>query len=191
MHLIELLKTGTTASCKLIQMLNFKYLCLILHKSKTGRRVSCGLRELIVYVQIEVQVAMATIYLLPHPVDHPRFPYSIRSVTLIIIKPYTTHIRFLTPLQQPTFENIVDKGDIAHNELILHMPQCFQLFSITLLPFIECLNILRVCFQNCPLQVQFMYGLFFKKRSIYQKDIAVRFAEDFKNHSNIRRNCSF
>ena len=38
--------------------------------------------------------------------------------------------RFLKPLQQPTFENIVTKDEIAQNKQFLLLPQCFQLFSI-------------------------------------------------------------
>ena len=36
------------------------------------------------------------------------------------------HRRFLTPLQQTTFENIVTKEEIAQNEQFLLLPQCFQ-----------------------------------------------------------------
>ena len=32
-----------------------------------------------------------------------------------------------TLLQQTTFENTVTKGEIAHNEKCLHLPQCVQL----------------------------------------------------------------
>ena len=31
------------------------------------------------------------------------------------------------------FEIIVTKGEIAHNEQFLHLPQCFQLYSIIIL----------------------------------------------------------
>ena len=34
------------------------------------------------------------------------------------------------PMQQTTFDNIVTKGEIAHNEQILILPQFFQLISI-------------------------------------------------------------
>ena len=40
-------------------------------------------------------------------------------------------------LQQMSFENIVAKGDIAHNEQFLLLPQFFLLYSIIKLLFIE------------------------------------------------------
>ena len=39
-----------------------------------------------------------------------------------------------------TIENIVIKGVIAQNEQFLHLPKCFQLFSVIVLSFIESLN---------------------------------------------------
>ena len=38
---------------------------------------------------------------------------------------------------QTTFENIVAKGEIAHDEQFLHLPQCFQLYLIIKGPFME------------------------------------------------------
>ena len=38
-------------------------------------------------------------------------------------------------LQQMTFEIIVTKGEIANNEQILLMRQCFQIYSIIILSF--------------------------------------------------------
>ena len=43
----------------------------------------------------------------------------------------------LTILEQMTFENIVAKGEIAYNEQFIHLPKCFQLFSINKLSCIE------------------------------------------------------
>ena len=34
------------------------------------------------------------------------------------------------PLQQTTFENTVAKGEIAQNKQFIHLPKCFQLYSI-------------------------------------------------------------
>ena len=42
----------------------------------------------------------------------------------------------MTHMQQTTFENIVTRGDIAHNEQFLILPQCFQLYLIENLSFI-------------------------------------------------------
>ena len=36
----------------------------------------------------------------------------------------------MTHLQHTTFEDIVAKGEITHNEQIILLPQCFQLFSL-------------------------------------------------------------
>ena len=45
-----------------------------------------------------------------------------------------TYRRFLAPLQQTTFENIVTKEE---NEQFLLLPQRFQLFSVIIPTFIE------------------------------------------------------
>ena len=45
------------------------------------------------------------------------------------------------PLQQTTFENTVAKGEIAHNEQFLHLPQCFQLYLMMKLLCIEIFHI--------------------------------------------------
>ena len=38
-------------------------------------------------------------------------------------------------------DNIVAKGEIATNDIFLNMPQCFELYYITSLPFIEIFHI--------------------------------------------------
>ena len=48
---------------------------------------------------------------------------------------YPTYRHFLTPLQKTTFENIVTKGEIDHDEPFFLLPQCFQLYSIMVLSF--------------------------------------------------------
>ena len=39
--------------------------------------------------------------------------------------------------QQTAFENIVRKGETAHNEQFLLFPQCFSLNQITVSPFVH------------------------------------------------------
>ena len=50
---------------------------------------------------------------------------------------FYTYISFLTPLQQTTFENIVAKGESAHDEQFLLFPQYFQLYSMIKHSFVE------------------------------------------------------
>ena len=40
-------------------------------------------------------------------------------------------------LQQMTFENIAAKGEIAHDDQFLLLPQCFQLYLIITLSFAD------------------------------------------------------
>ena len=52
-------------------------------------------------------------------------------------KPFPTYRqRFLMPMQQTTFENIVTKEEISQNEQFLPLPQCFQLLSVNIPSFI-------------------------------------------------------
>ena len=44
-----------------------------------------------------------------------------------------------------TFKNIMAKAKIAHKEQFLHLPQCFQLFSIITLSFDEIFHIFKCC----------------------------------------------
>ena len=53
--------------------------------------------------------------------------------------PFPTYRRFL---QQTTFEIIIAKGEIIHNEQFIHLPHRFQLYSIIILSFMEIFNIL-------------------------------------------------
>ena len=50
---------------------------------------------------------------------------------------FPTHRHFLMPLQQTTFENIVAKGEIAHDEQFLLLQQCFQFNAIFICLFLE------------------------------------------------------
>ena len=49
-----------------------------------------------------------------------------------------------THQQQTAFENIVGKGEIAHNEQFLLFPQCFLLNQITVFPFIHVFDIISL-----------------------------------------------
>ena len=62
--------------------------------------------------------------------------------------PFPTYRHFLTPLQQKTFENIVVKGKITHDEQFPHLPQCFQLFSAIKSRSIEIFYVLAVLFSK-------------------------------------------
>ena len=46
--------------------------------------------------------------------------------------------------QQTAFENIVGKGEIAHNEQFLLFPQCFQLSQTTLSPLVNIFDIISL-----------------------------------------------
>ena len=46
--------------------------------------------------------------------------------------------------QQITFEIIVGKGEIAHNEQFLLFPQCFLLNQITVSPFVHVFDIISI-----------------------------------------------
>ena len=46
--------------------------------------------------------------------------------------------------QQTAFENIVGKGEIAHNEQFLLFPQCFLLNRIIVSPFVHTFDIISL-----------------------------------------------
>ena len=46
--------------------------------------------------------------------------------------------------QQIAFENIVGKGEIAHNEQFLLFPQCFLLNQINVSPFVHIFEIISL-----------------------------------------------
>ena len=50
----------------------------------------------------------------------------------------------MTHQQQTAFENIVEKGEIAHNEQFLLFPQCFQLNQITVSGFVYIFDIISL-----------------------------------------------
>ena len=49
---------------------------------------------------------------------------------------------------QTTFENILAKGEIAHNEQFLLWPQCFQLYLSIKLSFIEIFQVFVTMFSK-------------------------------------------
>ena len=58
--------------------------------------------------------------------------------------PFTPSILILTHQQQTAFENIVGKGEIAHNEQFLLFPQCFLLNQILASPFVHIFHIISL-----------------------------------------------
>ena len=53
-----------------------------------------------------------------------------------------------THLQQTTFENIMAKGEIAHDEQFPLFPQCFQLYLMIKLSFMELFHIFAIIFSK-------------------------------------------
>ena len=70
-----------------------------------------------------------------------------------LINPFPIYRRFLTPVQQTTFENIGTKVEIAQNEQFLLLQQCFQLFSVIIPSFIESFHALVLSVQSRLLQI--------------------------------------
>ena len=62
--------------------------------------------------------------------------------TLILYQPFSPQILILTHQQQTAFENIVGKGEIAHNEQFLLFAQCIQLSQTTVSPFVHIFDII-------------------------------------------------
>ena len=63
-------------------------------------------------------------------------------------KPFPTYRRILTHLQQTTLENIVTKGEIAHDEQFPLLPHCFQLYLIIKFSFMEIFHIFADMFSK-------------------------------------------
>ena len=61
----------------------------------------------------------------------------LHDQNMSITYPFPTCRRFLTQKQQTTFENIVPKGVIAHDEQFHLWPQCFQHYLTIKLAFME------------------------------------------------------
>ena len=71
---------------------------------------------------------------------------------------YRCILTHLQHLQRTTFDNIVEKGDTAHNKQLLLWPQSFQLHSIIVLSFTENFHIfifMPSCFQIFFLTLNF------------------------------------
>ena len=71
------------------------------------------------------------------------FPFSL----------FSSHRCCLTPLQQTTFENLLAKEEIVHDEQFLLLPKCFLLYSIIGLLFIEGFWIFDLMFLSHLLQM--------------------------------------
>ena len=56
-------------------------------------------------------------------------------------------------MQQKTFVIIVAKGEIAHNEQLLHLQQQFQLFSIILLSFVGTIYVLYLMVSKSVIEI--------------------------------------
>ena len=52
------------------------------------------------------------------------------GIKQVFVYPFSSYRCFMTPLHQSTFENIVTKEEIDHDEQFLLLPQYFQLFLI-------------------------------------------------------------
>ena len=73
-------------------------------------------------------------------------------------KSFPSCIRMLKQLQQSNFRKCMVKGNIAHNEQSLLLPQCFQLCSLIIVSFLDNIHMLTVMvFQNCLLQICCIY----------------------------------
>ena len=75
-----------------------------------------------------------------------------------LFKPFPTCRHILTQQQQTTFENMVAKGEIAHDEQFLLWPQCFQLYLTIQLFFMEIFRFLSLGFQSHLLQICCMWN---------------------------------
>ena len=63
----------------------------------------------------------------------------------ISLKPFFSIIILILKHQQQTaFENIVGKGEIAHNEQFLLFPQCFLLNHKIVSPFVNIFDIISI-----------------------------------------------
>ena len=71
----------------------------------------------------------------------------LRSFFIIILEPFPTCRPILGHLQQTTFENIVAKGEISHDEQFPVLPQCL---NSHLWRYFTCLP---NCFQSRLLQI--------------------------------------
>ena len=61
-----------------------------------------------------------------------------------LINPLLHRCSFWTHQQQTAFENIVEKGEIAHNEQFLLFPQCFLLNHMIVSPFVHIFDIISL-----------------------------------------------
>ena len=59
------------------------------------------------------------------------------------------------------------KGKIAHDEQFLLWPQCFQLFSIVVLSFIDVFQMLNLMFSKFYANLLYVGGLIFQRSDFY------------------------
>ena len=69
-------------------------------------------------------------------------PEYIKSCIFTTLKRMAFNPLFNRYQQQTAFENIVGKGEIAHNEQFLLFPQCFLLYQIIASPFVHIFDII-------------------------------------------------
>ena len=101
---------------------------------------------------------------------HRTVLWLVLCVSVSVCRNVLTYRHFLLPLQQMAIENVVKKGDIAHNEQFLLLSQCFQLFfTFIYRDFLYlCLYVFKVV---CCRFVVCGKGLKYKKESIEVKGI--------------------
>ena len=80
------------------------------------------------------------------------------------LDPFPSYWRFLI-LQQTIFENIVEQWETVYNEQFLSLSQCFELYSIIVLSFIESFYIFDLCFQ--VVCCRFVFSMWERMNSCY------------------------
>ena len=80
-----------------------------------------------------------------------------RNCSSWLISPFATmFLKVVMHLQQMTFERIVTKEEIAHNEQFLNLQLCFQFFWIILLSFID-IFFIKMFSKAFAVQIWFMW----------------------------------
>ena len=74
---------------------------------------------------------------------HPPLPTRAPCQEIALLTLYSIDTLFNTQ-QQPAFQNIVGKGEIARNKPFLLFPQCYLLKQIILSPFVHIFAILSL-----------------------------------------------
>ena len=71
-------------------------------------------------------------------------PFSTMFLKGSLLRSLFNPLLLLTHQQQTAFENIVGKGEIAHDEQFLLFPQCFLLDEIIVTPFVHIFDIISL-----------------------------------------------